>query len=390
MSIYRRPDSDVYWYDITVKGRRLRGSTGETAAEAARLVEANARREAAASAPRADRRLTLDQAAARYWLEHAATLPSSATIDLWIRNLLAGLGGGTWLDQLTDDQVAQWVARRRGTIVHQPKARPGEPRPEPRRIANATVNRELATLRAILTMAARCWGAPVATIAWRAHALREAAPRARYLTAEDAQRLLEAAAPHLRPAIELSLLTGIRLANCVRLDWAQVDLAGATLNLRVKSMTAAGGKPHRVPLAPPAVALLANLAPDFSPAGDARKRRGRVFLYTPPRPGAVPRPIKTWRTAWRAACRRADIADFRWHDLRHTCASWLVQRGVPLEVVREILGHADIGTTLRYAHHADDAARRAVAQLGQILSPTAAPADPPRHVSPSRRATGTD
>lgn len=369
MSLYRRPDSPFWHYDVTVNGRRFRGSTGEVSREAAKLAEADRRRGHAAEVARGDRRLTLNAAAARYWAEHAHRLPSAGTLDLWVRTLLAGLGKETPLEALTDDQLATYVARRRATV------------------ANATVNRELATLRAIVRMARDRWGAPVPGLNWRAHWQREAAPRARYLTTAEAAKLLAAAAPHLKPAIELSLLTGIRLSNCVRLDWSEVDLEARALNLaRVKSMHD-GGRGHTVPLCAPAVVLLANLAA-------ADKRTGRVFTLKG-------KPLKTWRTAWRAAKRRAGVADFRWHDLRHTAASWMVQAGVPLEVVRRILGHADIATTLRYAHHADDAGRAAVAQLGQALAGVAisapsndaekrdtAPGETaaPRHETTSRRA----
>ncbi|MGE3932392.1 MAG: tyrosine-type recombinase/integrase [Rhodospirillaceae bacterium] len=377
MSLYRRPDSPFWHYDVTVNGRRFRGSTGEVSREAAKLAEADRRRAHTAEVARGDRRLTLNAAAARYWAEHAHRLPSAATLDLWVRTLLAGLGKETPLEALTDDQLATYVARRRATV------------------ANATVNRELATLRAIVRMARDRWGAPVPGLNWRAHWQREAAPRARYLTTDEAARLLAAAAPHLRPAIELSLLTGIRLSNCIGLDWAEVDLDARTLRLaRVKSMHD-GGRGHTVPLCAPAVVLLANLAPEPARGHDPRdKRRGRVFLLKG-------KPLKTWRTAWRAAKRRAGVDDFRWHDLRHTAASWMVQAGVPLEVVRRILGHADIATTLRYAHHADDAARQAVAQLGQAIAGVSisapsneaekrdtAPGETaaPRHETTSRRA----
>ncbi len=90
--------------------------------------------------------------------------------------------------------------------------------------------------------------------------------------------------------------------------------------------------------------LLANLGPNDE---------GPVFLNRG-------RPIKSWRKAWTNSRRRAGIQDFRWHDLRHTAASWMVQAGVPLDVVQKVLGHSDISTTMRYAHREDSAARTAV------------------------------
>jgi integrase len=69
------------------------------------------------------------------------------------------------------------------------------------------------------------------------------------------------------------------------------------------------------------------------------------------------------RTAFEAACREAKVNNFRFHDLRHTCASWLVMKGRSLKEVQEILGHREFTMTLRYAHLSPDRLRDAVASL---------------------------
>ena len=77
-------------------------------------------------------------------------------------------------------------------------------------------------------------------------------------------------------------------------------------------------------------------------------------------------PIDTgFKTAWAALLERAKISKFRWHDLRHHFASRLVQAGVPLNTVRELLGHGSVAMTLRYAHLAPDEKREAVEKLAQ-------------------------
>ena len=73
--------------------------------------------------------------------------------------------------------------------------------------------------------------------------------------------------------------------------------------------------------------------------------------------------LHTASTGFAVACRRAGIKDFHFHDLRHTCAAWLVQAGVPLTQVRDVLGHASIVMTERYAHLAPENIRQAVACL---------------------------
>ncbi|WP_408034233.1 site-specific integrase [Thiorhodovibrio winogradskyi] len=78
--------------------------------------------------------------------------------------------------------------------------------------------------------------------------------------------------------------------------------------------------------------------------------------------------IRDARKGFLAACRKAGIDDFRFHDLRHTCAAWLVTAGVPLTEVRDLLGHFSITMTERYAHLAPDRVRSAVAVLDESRS----------------------
>lgn len=334
MAIYRRKDSKHWWYSFAINGCRFRGSTKTPDRETAKLIEAKIRADAVLGEHTGKREVhTLDEAFGRYWLEHAHRLPSAGDTDYQSRTLLSRLGRGHALDRLADNDIALYVARRRGEV------------------SDASVNRELGLLRRVLRMADHRWGWAVSRPNWKAHWLIEPEPRRRYLTADEAQRLLDATAPHLRPAIELSLLTGVRLSNCITLDWSQIDMRGREIVFRLKSRKP-GGKTLILPMSAPLFLLLANMG---------TKNEGRVFTYKG-------RPVKTWKTAWKAALRRAGISDFRWHDLRHTAASWMVQSGVELDVVRKVLGHDSIETTMRYAHRESSAERAAMEAVGSRFS----------------------
>ncbi len=156
---------------------------------------------------------------------------------------------------------------------------------------------------------------------------------------------------HLKPAVLLSLNTGLRQGELFKLTWENVDLERATLTVR--AATAKSKKARHVPLNGEALETLRawqkNIQENF-PGGST----GLVF---PNRDG---KPITETKTAWAKLLKDAGLKNFRWHDMRHHFASRLVMAGVDLNTVRELLGHADIKMTLRYAHLAPEHKRAAV------------------------------
>ena len=148
---------------------------------------------------------------------------------------------------------------------------------------------------------------------------------------------------HLTPAVLVSMNTGVRRGELLALRWGSVDLKRKQIT--IEGHTAKSQQTRHVPLNNEAADVLRkwkDQAPD--PV--------RVF------------PINTgFKTAWGALLVRAKITKFRWHDLRHHFASRLVQAGVPLNTVRELLGHGSMAMTLRYAHLAPDQRHEAVAKL---------------------------
>jgi integrase len=150
---------------------------------------------------------------------------------------------------------------------------------------------------------------------------------------------------HLTPAVLLSMNTGLRRGELLKLRWVSVDFHHQLLT--VEGEHAKSRQTRHVPLNEEATSLL---------------QRWREQSSGGPRIFGV---STGFRTAWRHILKRASISGFRWHDLRHHFASRLVQRGVPPNTVRDLLGHSSFAMSLRHAHLAPDQRREAVAKLNE-------------------------
>ena len=248
----------------------------------------------------------------------------------------------------------------------------------------ATVNRELAALRAALSKAVE-WEIVAANPMDKLKlAKQEKDLRARFLNNEEEQRLRKAldareesarsrrdrynawlaqrALPqiaslrkqtfcdHIKPMVLITLNTGMRRGEMFHLRRSDVDLPNR--QLKIRGAHAKGRQSRFLPLNDEAMGVLAAWLAD-NPSGPES-------LLFPGKEGAVMNNIKH---AWESLAKDAKLIDFRWHDLRHHFASRLVMLGVDLNTVRELLGHADLKMTLRYAHLAPEHKAHAVAKL---------------------------
>ncbi len=156
-------------------------------------------------------------------------------------------------------------------------------------------------------------------------------------------------ADHLTPAVLISMNTGLRRGELLSLTWADVNVQERILTVR--SHSAKTGNTRHVPLNDEALESLKRWRKQ-------NVQHERVFPIT-----------TSFKTSWAALLEEAKIATrFRWHDLRHHFASRLVQQGVPLNTVRELLGHGSMAMTIRYAHLAPNQRREAVDKLTRILT----------------------
>ena len=354
--LYKRPGSPHWNVTYTIDSRRFRYSLRTDDEDVARIKAADDHRKALIGEITGEKDTTdLDHAFGRYVMEVARFQPSFATTRHQAKPLLRILKKATLLPAIDDARVAAYIAKRRGERARRGKSpRKGSGSAQmDRLVSSATVNREVELLRRVMNKAAKDWKYAVGTVDWQRLLLEESEGNTRWLTVDQVERVLAVSPKHLKPPLIAAICTGLRASNVIKLDWREVDLKARRIVTRIKSRKP-GGKVLIVPIAQPLLVELANLGP---------KEEGRVFLYRG-------RPIKTdVRRAFLTALKRAKVpGKFTWHDLRHTAASWMRQRKVPIGTIKEILGHSDIKLTMRYAHIGEDSHVEAVDAIADTFN----------------------
>jgi integrase len=179
--------------------------------------------------------------------------------------------------------------------------------------------------------------------------------RDRVLSAEEWQRLYEAASSHLKPILQTAYHLGQRSGEILNLSWDRVDLQRGVITLRgVDTKT---NRPRQVPMTAPVKATLA----DLSKVRDLVHRY--VFVYNR-------NPVREVKTAFRTACKKAKIANLRFHDLRHYAATNLRRAGVDTTTAIQIVGHKSPLMWKRYNTVAESDLITAPNRLDTYLSNT--------------------
>ncbi len=231
-----------------------------------------------------------------------------------------------------------------------------------RKVKPATVNRAHAYLKRLLNLARRD-GLIHSNAASQVTLLRENNARFRFLDPEEDARLEEVLPRRYWLMVLFALNTGLRLAEQLSLE--RSDLNFRTEMIRVRR--GKGNKARHVPMNATVKAILAEIMAEQDTAEPctANGKNGLVVpgLVFPSTTGTVMNKRNLQQRVFRKACKKAGIHDATWHDLRHTYASRLVEGGVDLYVVKELLGHSSILMTQRYAHLKPDRLKAAVAVL---------------------------
>jgi len=346
--LYKRPGSPYWWASYPDgRGGYARRSTGVKWAEDPRKARAKAARAALIAETQAERPAqapakappghTFDELMLLY-LDQVTPGKASAERDQHSAKRLCEVFTGRVLAELGKADVRGYIAKRQEAGVG-----PG------------TINRELGMLSSALNWARDEleWEVPNPVLRRR---LKEPEGRVRWLTRAEAAALLKAAraeprAPWIADFVLLGLYTGMRRGEMLGLEWRRVDLQADLIYLEAPHQKSR--KRGSVPLnATARTALLARarFRAEHCPASP--------WVFCDWRGKRVARITRSFATA----CRRAGLEDFHPHDLRHTCAAWLVQAGRPLAEIRDMLRHSTIEMTERYAHLAP-ANVRATAQV---------------------------
>ncbi|MGR7257674.1 tyrosine-type recombinase/integrase [Klebsiella aerogenes] len=312
--------------------------------------------------------VTFEEACLR-WLEEKADKKSLDTdkgrIGFWLEHF-----EGMKIKDITEAKIYAAVSRmqnRKAKEIWQQRvdaaARKGKDVPafEAKPVTTSTKAKHLALMKAILRAAERDWKwlekAPVIKIP----SVRN--KRVRWLEHEEAKRLIDECPEPLKSVVKFALATGLRRSNIINLEWQQIDM-----QRRVAWVNPEDSKSNR------AIGVALNDTACKVLRDQIGNHHKWVFVHTRAwhRPDSSLTPaIRKMRVddnrAWNSACKRAGIEDFRFHDLRHTWASWLIQSGVPLSVLQEMGGWESIEMVRRYAHLAPNHLTEHARQIDSIF-----------------------
>ena len=333
MSLYKRKDSPYWWVKLTPRSgapiQRSAGTADKAAAQEYhdKLKAALWDQERLGIKPKHSWR----EAVVR-WLQETSektTHREDKKKLIWLHAFLGDLD----LDQITLDVIDRIRAAKLKDV------------------SKATTNRYLALVRSILRRARDEWE-------WvdklpKVRLFKEAGGRDRSLSVEQAKALLRELPAHQRELVLFALATGLRQSNVLRLEWAQVNLE--LRHAWIKGTQSKNRHPISVPLNDAALGVLKR---------QEGKHPKRVFTFRG-------KPVNSANTrAWKAALLRAGIQDFRWHDLRHTWATWQRQAGTPTHELQRLGGWRTGAMVERYAHLAPDHLAVAASRLDGVLGAT--------------------
>lgn len=366
MSVYLPVKSRFWAYDFKHKGKRYTGSTGVETRRRAEAVERRIRQEIAEGLHDSQAGMTLDEAAGQWWAEVGQHLRTADDVARRLTIVLRLLGKSTRLVDIKTRTIARAIEVRRSETFTKAADRPaqaGKPAKAAKRypVSNATVNADVVgMLRRILRRAETVWEVkPLSRIDWKALTLTEPEPELRVYTADQRAAWSAQCDPLTRAQLNLLLTYGLRLGELFFPPDA-FDPAGPSVAIN---------KRKRGSMMLP---LRADDARDIAARVGRAQAAGLDTIWfdekvTPPlgrrkeKVELIPRTYYGTQARLRSAASRAGLKlDRVIHGARHHAGTVMLSKTGNLKLSQQLLGHADIKSTLRYAHALDGALRAAL------------------------------
>lgn len=220
------------------------------------------------------------------------------------------------------------------------------------KVKAGTINRELASLKHMFTIAEKLGKFDDKNPVKKVEFFQERQYVMKILDREEINRLIDAAADHLKPILIIALNTGMRKGEIFNLRWSDIDFIDQYIHIKKTKSNIM----RKVPMNAVVATTLEKI------------ERKSEFIF-PSSWSKKHKHINDVFRLFKAVCKKAGIEDLRFNDLRHTAATLMVTGGVPLVTVSQILGHATIHMTMKYAHPTPEDKRKAVNVLASIFEP---------------------
>lgn len=333
-SVFRRKRNDARaqnWYlEYSYGGKRIRklAKGARTKSEAkAYLREIERQIDRGEYVPR-KRKEVLFEVLADYYMKWAKLNKLSWKRDQIFVNHFIPFFKGMMLRQITPMLIEDYKRKRK------------------EKVSGSTVNKELSCLKHMFNMAID-ESIVVENPVKKVRFFRENSQKERILTDTEEEELLRHVNGYLKDIIIIALNTGMRRGEILNLKWGNMDLERKFIFVeRTKS-----GKVRNIPMN----SLLENTL-----VGLWLRKADEEYVFWNTKSG---KPIQDVKKSFKSACREAGIENLRFHDLRHTFATRLVESGVDIVTVAELLGHSSLRMTMRYSHPSPDHKRKAVENL---------------------------
>jgi integrase len=322
MGLYRR--GKIFWFSIMQNGKRIQVSTLSDNRKLAERIYAKAlmdMQEGVWFEKQKAKSVTFGEMVEKYLQKYHRSRDEHS-----VKKLLPVFDSYT-LAEITTEMISDYRDERLKTVKP------------------ATVHQELSLMRRMFNVARREWkwtkDNPVADLSF---AVGNRNARERWLSADEEKLLLEKATNPcwLRSLLVVALHTGMRKGEILNLTWKDVDF----VRRLIRVMKSKNGEKRSIPMSQTLLMTLKG-------SGKIVEISGRVF----------PIADRSLREAFSKTLEKAGIEDFHFHDLRHTFATRLIQNGVDLYKVKELLGHKTIVMAMRYAHHYPESLRSSIEVL---------------------------